>query len=167
MRTETRALMALTTALCLSAPVETLQAGDRPIKIVLAFVSPDIKVGATCQSSIASGLHKGDTAITSTSKTAITGRLGLNSKTFDEAWFELPDKRFQEGLKHVRGIKSETEDAVIIVSCEPGRRRVHAVVIAGGKTVTRLRFEHIEVDRRLLSPLVKALLQAAAIDFSP
>jgi len=158
--------VAATLALWPMAPRQA-QAGARPVKIVLAWVSPDAAAARDCQSQIGGALFKGETTINYTSRAAITGRLGLDSRSFDGAWFDLDDKRFVEGLKNIRGIKSETEDAVVMVSCEPGRRRVQAVVLAQGKYVTRFRAEHIEVTRPFLSSLAKGLIDAAMEGFIP
>ena len=146
---------------------DEVKAGARPVKIVLAWVSPDAGSAGQCHSQIGSVLLKGETSINYTSRAAITGRVGLTSKTFEEAWFDLPDERFVEGLKNIRGIKSETEDAVVMVSCDPKKRLIKAVVLAQGKSVLRFRAEHIDFTRPLLTSLGQGLRDSAMVGFVP
>ena len=98
------AVMVATGMLCGLAATDAQADDERPLKLVLAWVSPDVKAASSCQSRIGGGLHKGNTAVTHTSRAAIVSRLGLTSKDFDDKWFDLPDKSFQEGVRHIRGI---------------------------------------------------------------
>lgn len=153
-------------ALSFAAP-NAPAAGDRPIKIVLAWVSPDAKAGATCHTRIGATLRDADTDIRTTSRSAIASRLGINTRDFHGAWLALPDATFQDNLRELRGIRIEAEDAVIMVACKPDDGHLEAVVLAQGKTVTRLRLHDVELDKKLLIATAQRLLGAARIDFQP
>ncbi len=163
-----RGLAALVAALCvLSLWPGALEAKKKKkIELVIAYVSPNVKAGAACQNRLGSAMRKdNDTLVNTTSKSTIVGRLGLTSRTFDDAWFDLPNERFLKA-RELKGTGEDSEDAVLLISCDVDEPRLRIVVISGKKSVKRLSIEGVPQDLPVLKAASIFMLRAAYIGFN-
>ena len=85
--------------------------------------------------------------------------------TFDDAWFDLPNERFLKA-RGLKGTGEDSEDAVLLISCDVDEPRLRIVVISGKKSVKRLSIEGVPQDLPVLKAASIFMLRAAYIGFN-